>query len=154
MLKHTQLPFDYDVFLNEYIRLQGNERDYSRNGGSVDYWRVIRHKDLQSDIVKNYCENFKETYNIPGKVDGRFYRLKANNTLPMHIDSGTKCSINFLLNGEGSPVVFENIGTYVYKQALLNTSVMHSVVNGNKDRILFKISIFEMEFDNVAPLLP
>lgn len=152
MIKITNLNFDYDLFLNEYLRLQSNERDYSRNGGSVDYWRVIRHKDLKSDIVKNYCNTFKEEYNLPGKVDGRFYRLKANHTLPWHIDSGTMCSVNFVLSEEAAPVKFES-GVYYYKQALLNTSIKHCVENGNKDRLLFKISIFEKSFEDVAALL-
>jgi|TARA_R100000027_G_scaffold62233_1_gene54218 hypothetical protein len=152
MLKLTNIDFDYDLFLKEYYSIKHNERDYARGGKSVDYWKVIRLKDLKSELVKSYVEDFKNKYNIPGKVDGRFYRLKANTTLPMHIDSGTKCSINFLLNGDGAPVIFES-GEYTYKQALLNTSIMHSVINGDKDRILFKISIFELDFDQVSCLL-
>lgn len=148
MLKLTNLDFDFDLFLKEYNRVKSNERDYARGGKSVDFWRVIRLQDLNSELVKTYVEDFKFKYKIPGKVDGRFYRLKANTTLPMHIDSGTKCSINFLLNGDGAPVIFES-GEYVYKQALLNTSIMHGVVNGDKDRIIFKISIFESTYDEV-----
>jgi hypothetical protein len=152
MLHLTNLDFDYNLFYKEYLRLQSNERDYARGGKSVDYWRVIRHKDLQSDVVKDYCVAFAEKYNIPGKVDGRFYRLKADAVLPWHIDSGTKCSINFLLSGKTAPVVFKT-GTYHYKQALLNTTVEHMVRNGPKDRILFKISIFEKSFEDVITLL-
>jgi len=148
MLHYTNLDFDYDLFLEEYNRVKSNEKDYARGCKSVDFWRVIRLNDLKSDLVKTYVEDFKLKYKIPGKVDGRFYRLKANTTLPMHIDSGTKCSINFLLNGDGAPVIFEN-GEYTYKQALLNTSIMHGVVNGDKDRIIFKISIFESTYDEI-----
>ena len=152
MLKLTNLDFDYKLFLNEYLRLQVNERDYARGGKSIDNWRVIRHNDLQSDLVSDYCKNFAEKYNIPGKVDGRFYRLKANTVLPWHIDSGTSCSVNFLLSGKTAPVIFRS-GKYHYKQALLNTTVEHSVRNGPEDRILFKISIFEKSFEDVATLL-
>ena len=152
MVKHTNLDFDYDLFLQEYYRIKQNEKDYARGGESIHFWRVIRLEDLKSELVKSYVKDFKNKYNIPGKVDGRFYRLKANSTLPMHIDSGTKCSINFLLNGDGAPVLFES-GEYTYKQALLNTSIMHSVINGDKDRILFKISIFELDFNQVSSLL-
>jgi len=152
VVKHTNLDFDYDLFLQEYYRIKQNEKDYARGGKSIHFWRVIRLEDLKSELVKSYVKDFKNKYNIPGKVDGRFYRLKANSTLPMHIDSGTKCSINFLLNGDGAPVLFES-GEYTYKQALLNTSIMHSVINGDKDRILFKISIFELDFNQVSSLL-
>ena len=152
MLKLTNLDFDYKLFLNEYLRLQVNEKDDARGGKSIDNWRVIRHKDLQSDLVTDYCKDFAEKYNIPGKVDGRFYRLKANTILPWHIDSGTTCSVNFLLSGKTAPVIFRS-GMYHYKQALLNTTVEHSVRNGPEDRILFKISIFEKSFEDVAALL-
>ena len=148
MLKQTNIDFDYSLFLEEYEKIREHEVDYGRQGKSVDFWRVIRLQDLNSELVKTYVEDFKLKYKIPGKVDGRFYRLKANTTLPMHIDSGTKCSINFLLNDDGAPVIFES-GEYIYKQALLNTSIMHGVVNGDKDRIIFKISIFESTYDEV-----
>tara|TARA_B100002019_G_scaffold194251_1_gene168209 strand:+ start:423 stop:884 length:462 start_codon:yes stop_codon:yes gene_type:complete len=152
MLKHTRLDFDYDLFYNEYERVKDNEKDYARGGKSVKYWRVIRLDDLKSDIVDNYCRQFAERYNISGKVDGRFYRLVANTVLPWHIDSGTKCSINFLLSGKTAPIIFKS-GTYHYKQALLNTTIEHSVRNGPVDRILFKISIFDMSYEKVAKIL-
>ncbi len=152
MLKLTNLEFDYDLFLSEYKRVQNNEKDYARGGKSVNYWRVVRLEDLQSDIVDNYCKQFAKDYDIPGKVDGRFYRLKANTILPWHVDSGTKCSVNFLLSGKTAPVIFRS-GMYHYKQALLNTTAEHSVKNGPEDRILFKISIFEKSFEDVAALL-
>ena len=152
MLKLTKLDFNYKLFLQEYLRLQINERDYARGGKSISNWRVIRHNDLQSELVTNYCKNFAEEYNIPGKVDGRFYRLKANTFLTWHIDSGTTCSVNFLLSGKTAPITFRS-GKYHYKQALLNTTVEHCVQNGSEDRILFKISIFEKSFEDVAALL-
>ena len=152
MLKLTNLEFDYDLFLSEYKRAQNNEKDYARGGKSVKYWRVVRLEDLQSDIVDNYCKQFAKDYDISGKVDGRFYRLIANTTLPWHVDSGTKCSVNFLLSGKTAPIIFKS-GTYHYKQALLNTTVEHSVRNGPVDRILFKISIFDLDFDQVSSRL-
>jgi len=76
MLKLTKLDFNYELFLQEYLRLQVNERDYARGGKSISNWRVIRHKDLQSDLVTDYCKNFAEKYNIPGKVEVDFIDSK------------------------------------------------------------------------------
>jgi hypothetical protein len=39
---------------------------------------------------------------------------------------------------------------YFYKNALLNTTQPHSVKNGNKERLLFKISILNESFEAVA----
>jgi len=82
-----------------------------------------------------------------------FYRLLANEVLPWHIDTGTKCAINFILNGDASPISYRS-GNYTYKQALIQTDIEHMVTNKNKDRILYKISIFDMDFKDVASLLP
>ena len=35
-------------------------------------------------------------------------------------------------------------------QSLLNTQNMHGVINGNEDRLLFKLSIFDESFETVA----
>jgi len=37
---------------------------------------------------------------------------------------------------------------------LLNTSIMHGVKNGNKERILLKISIFDRPYEQVAKQIP
>jgi hypothetical protein len=153
MLKLTNIDFDYDIFLKEYNKIKDHEVGYSRGGRSAPHWRVIRDKNLNSKLSYDYAESLKRKYNILGKTNVSFYRLLANETLPWHIDTDTKCAINFILNGEAAPVIYEE-GTYTYKQALIRTDINHKVINGDKDRILFKISIFDMDFDDVAPLLP
>ena len=153
MLKQTKIDFDYGLFLEEYERIRENEVDYGRQGKSVDFWRVIRNDNLNSDIAYSYADFVKQKYGIIGKTNVSFYRLTANSTLPWHVDTDTKCSINFILNGDASPVSYRS-GDYTYKQALIQTNIEHSVMNGNKDRILYKISIFDMDFEDVAPLLP
>ena len=53
MLKLTKLAFNYKLFLQEYVRLQIKERYYARGGKSISNWWVIRHNDLQSELVTN-----------------------------------------------------------------------------------------------------
>ena len=153
MLKHTKLEFDYDLFLSEYERVKENEIDYARGGKSAPFWKVIRNKQLKSELSNSYRDFICDAFGIQGKTNVSFYRLLANETLPWHIDTDTKCAINFILNGDAAPVIYEE-GTYTYKQALIRTDINHKVINGDKDRILVKISIFDMDFNDVAPLLP
>jgi hypothetical protein len=87
-----------------------------------------------------------------GKVDGRFYKLDANQYLAPHMDNKTQCCINFILNDNPAPITIQDI-PYTYKQALINTRMSHSVRNGNTDRILFKISIFDIAFDEVKEIM-
>ena len=42
---------------------------------------------------------------------------------------------------------------YYYKQALLNTQIPHMVHNGPTDRILFKVSIFDLPYFEMKNLL-
>ena len=153
MLKLTNIDFDYDLFLAEYNRIKNSEVDYARGGKAAPFWRVIRGKNLDSELGRSFAETIKEKYKIVGEINVSFYRLLANETLPWHIDTDTKCAINFILNGDAAPVLYES-GSYTYKQALIQTNIQHKVIKGNKDRILYKISIFDMDFEDVAPLLP
>jgi len=153
MLKKTNFDFDYERFYSEYLRIQETEVEYGRGGKTLPCWKVIRDDNLVSDISWVYAESIKALYNIEGDINVSYYRLLANETLPWHTDTGTKCSINFILNGESAPVIYES-GEYTYKQALIQTDINHKVINGNKDRILYKISIFDMDFSDVAALLP
>lgn len=147
--------FPKDQLLEEYHFIKENEQDYSDSitPEGVPYWKVIRNEDMTSEFAKKVANYFKATYGIAGRVDGRFYRLLANSTLPYHTDRSTECSVNMILSGESAPVKFRQNGEeaeYNYELALLNTQVEHSVVNGDTDRILFKISIFDETFEDVA----
>ena len=53
----------------------------------------------------------------------------------MHVDVGTPCAINFIIKGEETPVVFEEEGTFFYKNALLNVSKKHIMPQNKKQLI-------------------
>jgi len=148
--------YPMQALLNEYNSLVENEKDYtdSITPQGVPYWKVIRNEDMTSEFATKVANYFKNTYGIEGRVDGRFYRLLANSTLPYHTDRSTKCSVNMILNDrDPAPVKFRVDGVeteYHYHIALLNTTVEHSVENGPEDRILFKISVFDEAYESVA----
>lgn len=94
-----------------------------------------------------YIKKIMKDFDVIGTP--RFYWLKPNATISTHIDNTTKCSLNFLLS-ENNTAIIINGKEYFYKNALLNTTQPHSVKNGNKERLLFKISIENENFENVA----
>lgn len=102
---------------------------------------------LMGHYTNDYIENIMKEFDIKGKP--RFYYLEPNTQIPTHVDRNTTCSINFILTDEPAPVTI--LGRdYYYDCALLNTTVPHSVKNKDKQRILFKISIFEESFESLA----
>ena len=102
---------------------------------------------LISQFTDKYIESIINDFEVEGRP--RFYWLAPNTVLPNHVDHNTTCSINFILSDEPAPVTVEGCA-YTYEVALLNTSVLHSVTNGNKERLLFKISIFNETFEELA----
>jgi hypothetical protein len=82
----------------------------------------------------------------------RFYNQETGYTLKFHKDRGTLCSINYVLSGKSGGVTFGD-GIIVYECALLNTQLLHSVPSQNENRILFKVSIFDLSYEDVKNIL-
>jgi len=170
MLYHTKLDFDYDLFFSEYKRLKSYERQHlsgstASNVGANSCREgkyMIRWKDaMTSTIVSEYCNKIKRMFMLPGRVDGRFYTSKPFVIAHAHVDGKqgserTQCSLNFILNDNTAGITFHDKGKetlYTYRQALLDVSQVHSVKNNDTDRILFKISIFHVCFDEVKEIM-
>ena len=94
-----------------------------------------------------YIKEIMKDFDVIGTP--RFYWLKPNAIISTHTDNATKCSLNFLLSDDNTAITI-NDKDYFYKNALLNTTQPHSVKNGNKERLLFKISILNESFETVA----
>ena len=142
-----------DVLLLEYENQKDNIKDYT----DKELYKFLSLKEKNfKDNKKNwrvlkrnfdYAEKLNAFFNVNGKP--RFINQKAGVELPFHIDVETKCSLNFLLKDESpSPITYES-GDYFYKSALLNTTKKHGVFNKQKDRLLFKLSIFDEDFNSV-----
>jgi hypothetical protein len=133
--------------LNIYQNIKDKEETYDDlKHGSVDHWKVIRlpHFDYADEIMEELgLIGFVEDYRP------RFYTLKSNTILEKHVDLGTQCALNFVLSNRAAPVTFEDTENFYYSTALFNTSIPHSVTNGDDDRILFKISIMDKSFEDV-----
>jgi hypothetical protein len=107
---------------------------------SMDDWLVSHHT---SEYVNKIMSDFK----VIGKP--RFYWLQPNAVIPEHVDNGTLCGLNFILTNQASPISFGE-QHYFYESILVNTTLPHSVINNEHERIMFKISIFDETFEQVA----
>jgi len=138
-------PLDLTRLLAEADEIKKTAESYvdGRYNNALDYWKIARD-------YGDYGKQILEDFGLGGKP--RYYWLAANSYLPEHTDHNTQCSINFVLSKNLAPVTVENVD-YFYTQALLNTSVRHSVRNGPEERILFKISIFDKTFEEVSEII-
>jgi len=106
----------------------------------INDWKISRYTDT---LIEQVIKDFE----IEGRP--RFYWLKPYAVIPEHVDNETQCSINLILSDDAAPIVV-NGEEHLYSQALLNTTVPHSVVNGPRERIMLKISIFNETFDQLS----
>jgi hypothetical protein len=106
----------------------------------MDNWLVGHHSS-------EYVEQVMRDFGIKGKP--RFYWLQPHAVIPEHVDNGTLCGLNFILTDQASPITFGDTD-YFYEAILVNTSLPHSVINNEHERIMFKISIFDETFEQVA----
>ena len=132
-----------DILLLEYDKIKHKSENYidRRPGGQAENWRII-------PANFHYAKYLIKCFNL-GEARPRFYTLPKGSNIPEHIDDQTKCSINILLETNNpAPVTIEGVD-YFYKTCLLNTQKIHSVKNTTEDRLLFKLSIFDDDFETV-----
>lgn len=105
-----------------------------------DYFRISRWESP-------YIISLMDDLGVKGSP--RFYFQDPFSDLDMHVDIGTKCAVNIILSDDPAPITYES-GDHHYRQALINTSIPHTVRNGPVERVLFKISILEHTFEEVS----
>jgi hypothetical protein len=139
----TQYPFDRQSLKKLYQSVCHQVAGYGdTQHGIVNDWSIVK---VDND---DYINQIKFDLKIP-TAKPRFYILKAHSSLPEHVDLNTKCSINVILSETAvAPIIIEGV-KFSYSQCLLNTQRRHYVVNGPEDRLLFKLSIFDQEFEDV-----
>jgi hypothetical protein len=142
MLLHLDYLLDKSALWEIANGLRSQATNYvdPRINQTIKNWMVIKH-------TSPYIEKIISDFGVGGSP--RFYWLEPNSRLATHVDNGTKCSINLILNDNPAPVTILNTDM-IYTQALLNTSLPHSVTNGPEERVLLKISIFDKTFEEVS----
>ena len=141
-LIYLNYPIDKQQLLEEagYIKRQALPYTDPRYNRTFPNWLMCKH-------MSNYTKQIMKDFEVIGKP--RFYWLAPNAVIPEHTDNGPTCSINFVLSDGIAPVTVEGVD-YFYTQALLNTSVLHSVTNGAQERVLFKISLFNISYEQMC----
>jgi hypothetical protein len=98
-------------------------------------------------FTNSHIEKIMTDFEVQGKP--RFYWLEPFAEIPEHVDNGTMCSINLILTDSPAPIII-NGKEFIYKQALLNTTIPHAVYNGPVERVMLKISIFDETYEQLA----
>lgn len=124
------------------------------------YFKIIRNTKFLEQETKKWSEL------LHADARARYYWLKPNRQLWWHTDAGTKCAINYILNGNTARVQFSETGEdlegpppekfyeFSYDAAILDVTKYHSVPNdSDTPRILFKISIFDKSYEEIVNLL-
>ena len=139
-LTHLNYPVDTSVLLTSAARAKQDSKPYTDS----------RYPDLRLDTwhighyVDEYIRKIMKDFDVVGKP--RFYWLEPFAEIPEHVDNDTQCSINLILTQDPAPIRIQGKEFY-YTQALLDTTVPHAVVNGPKERIMLKISIFDQTYE-------
>lgn len=155
-------PFiDKEIYLNDFynnFETQSACVTDGRLAGEKSYFKIIRNTDLL-ELTSDYFSNFLQC-----DARARYYWIKKGRRLWWHTDAGTKCSINIVLNENKAQIEIadhedlagpppEKFDTFNYEGCILDTTTYHSVPNyTDKDRILFKISIFDRTYEDISSL--
>ena len=146
-LHHLDYDVDRALLLQEAKKAKLDSKPYAHTPGSefmFNGWRI-------GHYTSNYIEKIMKDFGVSGKP--RFYWMEPFTRIPTHTDDGTECSLNFVLTENAAPIIIDG-ETYCYRNVLLNTTVPHSVVNNEHERIMLKISIFDKTYEEVLSNIP
>lgn len=145
-LIHLNYPLDKARLLKIAAEAYIGAEPYSdpRYEQSLDTWLISRYNN-------DYIRSIMMDLGVAAKP--RFYWTEPNSTIPEHVDYNTTCSFNFVLSDNPAPVTFGD-KEYTYEQCLLNTTLPHAVYNNNSERILLKLSVFDISYKDVIKKIP
>lgn len=141
-LTHLNYEFDLEILLDSAKMARSTSNPYTDKrypNLKLDKWHIGHYSDP-------YIEKIIQDFEVIGKP--RFYWLEPFAKIPEHVDNDTRCSINLIISHEPAPITISGQEIF-YKQALLNTTIPHSVFNGPNERIMLKISIFNETYEHL-----
>jgi len=136
-------PLDKERLLEDAIEAKKNSKPYTDSRYPDLYMEDWLIGHYNSEYITRIMNDFK----VEGKP--RYYWMKPYAVIPEHVDNGTQCSLNFVLTDNASPIIINDM-QYYYTAILLNTTVPHSVINNEYERIMLKISIFNESYEDLA----
>ena len=143
------LPINFDLdteYLFDKAMRKPRKPFYYPKIGKVEGYHYA---PFEPEWLKDYIQR---NFGIKGKFNMKFvYLTPANRTLNWHTDKGTKCAINWVINKPLTEAILEyRDGSYTYKAAIINTEKEHRVTKLNFERILFKVSCFDMTYEELC----
>ena len=91
---------------------------------------------------------FVGMFGIKGRFNMKFIFLSPTTRLDWHVDKGTKSAIIWKMSGD-DPIEFRD-KSYKYEMAIVDTSKEHRVAPLANERVLFKLSRFDMPYKDLA----
>ena len=145
-LVHLNYPLDKSKLLEAAKKAYIDANPYSdpRYDQELETWLISRYTD-------SYIEKIASDLNV--RVKPRFYWTDPHSIIPEHVDYNTTCSFNFVLSDNPAPVTI-NGEEHLYHQCLLNTTLLHSVKNNEHERVLLKLSVFDISYEETIKLIP
>ena len=149
--------YEIDYVYDRLLLLEESmDRDYasfidSKTGLSWDEWLICRNIGPIGSQIVSHFESILQT-----KIEPRYYIQRKGMRLPFHCDRDTQCAINLILNDSQDAIEFrieDKIYTHHYQTALIDTQTEHQVVAVTDDRILYKLSMKELSFDQAKKKL-
>lgn len=137
----------YNYIFSLYKDNEKNMKEFSSSLGNDPTLSVLKLNDKKLNlIVKNIVNDIE--------FNSRLFKHHRHNEHTIHKDvGGIKCALNFMIEGNDSPIVFYNdnkqkIKQFYYKCALINTEIYHSVPPSDNDRIFLRYGFYD-SFDTI-----
>jgi hypothetical protein len=144
--------------------LNNPEGPWSKRGYSVKFLYNILAGRAPRDSVPRFVMDLLEYFSPMGPyISIGFFHTVPNFEYPVHTDqggvlkgNGPQASVNVILSDDAVPICFTQDQQidgppyekgpmdyeYEYNAALINTSWPHYIINGDKERIVFRMAIF------------
>ena len=144
MLQEIDYYYNDEVLLAEALQTEGYKAFTDPHNGKVSpQWQQKFKVSKYAQSISDSWKKILQVENVP-----RFYIQEEGFTIPWHQDRGTKVAINFVLSGSKAPIEFRE-GSVEYTVAMIDVQKEHRVTASDGKRILFKLSIFDIDY-NIA----
>ena len=136
------LSYNTEKLYNESLSLNYDKPiDYDKDPLNGSWLKTrITEDQIHANELKMFFEDL-----LGVKVSPLYYKQIAGERVVKHIDTLCSCSINIVLNGNRSPVLFHDDGNtfaYVYRCALLNVSgYYHEVPASETERSILRFAV-------------
>tara|TARA_B110000211_G_scaffold21757_1_gene22517 strand:+ start:1861 stop:2376 length:516 start_codon:yes stop_codon:yes gene_type:complete len=141
--------FDFDVDKEWLLdkALQETRKQFYHHGRKEERVEGYTYAHVEYPELKELVGRFGLA--IQGKWNMKFVYIAPNTIVDWHKDWGTQCAFNWVINGNTAAIKYRD-RPYAYKSAIINTQEEHMVNNNDKERILFKISIFDRSYEETC----